>query len=95
MYFKETQQVSKWQNSQRVQRELHWIRWSTKEYISRHCIFFLKGKMEDHVIRILDACGFAATSRIKDLKDKALTKQNNTNAWLAATNGFGDSTSSM
>ncbi|KAL2337938.1 hypothetical protein Fmac_012384 [Flemingia macrophylla] len=34
--------------------------------------FFFKGKKKDHVIRILDACGFEATSGIEVLEDKAL-----------------------
>ena len=35
-------------------------------------VFFFKEKQKDHVIRILDACGFEATSGIEVLADKAL-----------------------
>jgi len=35
-------------------------------------VFFFKEKQKDHVIRMLDACGFEATSGIEVLADKAL-----------------------
>ncbi|KAL3007977.1 hypothetical protein AAZX31_07G007000 [Glycine max] len=41
--------------------------------------FFFKEKKKDHVIRILDACDFAATSGIEVLEDKALITVSNSN----------------
>ncbi|RDX96744.1 putative disease resistance protein, partial [Mucuna pruriens] len=41
--------------------------------------YFFKQKRKDHVIRILDACGFEATSGIEVLEDKALITISNSN----------------
>ncbi|XP_061375826.1 disease resistance protein RPV1-like isoform X2 [Gastrolobium bilobum] len=43
-----------------------------EKMIFQDIAFFFIGEKKDHVIRILDACGFEASSRIEVLEDKAL-----------------------
>ncbi|KAL2325124.1 hypothetical protein Fmac_024182 [Flemingia macrophylla] len=61
--------------NERIQNVLQ-VSYDGLDYLQKNVFldiaFFFKGEDKDSVIRILDACGFCATSGVKVLEDKAL-----------------------